>query len=684
MNRIDILRQAIRDKFKQGNLNFSLPENEIYNYIHNYDQERIAQESSNIPYTPFIDDGSYSQDKAFELAQQAYRNEPLGPVGRSFNNIYNDYLEGTKAYNYNRWYNMSNAIERKYHQGHYYDSLGKTAWHPTASIESPYSGYVNPYNPNGIEFGRWEDNTYTFLGGYHTKGHHEYNAHTIIEPAIIDYITGKNNSVTQGVEDYFRNNYNKGGNLYEGGSEIKLASGLPIMLEDSDQAGLHNTLPEVVVTNKDPNIDYYTVNDKGQLVPNITNTQAWQQYWGNQGAGYVNKARDKFATNVIPYALSFINPSGLLSTIGGIAGETAGSYLGNKIGGTTGEAIGGFTGGLLGGLSSQIVDNSTRIANNIANRNKFFYQYLEPQGYDHPWDRGMTVVKHVLKDETPELWEDLKPKYKYREGLGSYFGPNQEVPDDIADLLGNRFRDQAYRKYLGLPETEPLYIDVGDGTFKYNMPYIKQEFDKIGLKLIPNNYEGTIPDFVTGNGGNVNSKIIKFGQGILEDRNKTFGIQQLSDTWDLHPFSRKHNRLDTYFKNWIKKGAARAYSSKRKSKFDKFLLDVVFGNYDKRMDKILKPIGDKAAKIEVGPILKGKPFNMKQDIPFTRQVKLSNDSNVGISIDYGFNAENILPQEALDWKRGIQSFPTINKPNYNVDFKNLTTPTNIFRMGGGS
>jgi hypothetical protein len=38
--------------------------------------------------------------------------------------------------------------------------MGKTAYHPTFSTDSPYSGYKNPYNPNGITGGTWGDNFY--------------------------------------------------------------------------------------------------------------------------------------------------------------------------------------------------------------------------------------------------------------------------------------------------------------------------------------------------------------------------------------------------------------------------------------------------------------------------------------------------------------------------------------------
>lgn len=37
------------------------------------------------------------------------------------------------------------------------DIMGKTVWHPTFSVESPYSGYKNKYNPEGIAGGTWTE-----------------------------------------------------------------------------------------------------------------------------------------------------------------------------------------------------------------------------------------------------------------------------------------------------------------------------------------------------------------------------------------------------------------------------------------------------------------------------------------------------------------------------------------------
>jgi hypothetical protein len=104
--------------------------------------------------------------------------------------------------------------------------------------------------------------------------------------------------------------------------------------------------------------------------------------------------------------------------------------------------------------------------------------------------------------------------------------------------LENKFRDAAFRKYLNLPERDPLYIANQDGTFSYNLPYIEQQYAKNGLKIDTANMNLGV-DWITGNGGNLEStKNISFGHGIGSDSSKTFSMQEMTDTWDLHPFRR--------------------------------------------------------------------------------------------------------------------------------------------------
>uniref|UniRef100_A0AAU8MKK3 Capsid protein n=1 Tax=Geladintestivirus 6 TaxID=3233138 RepID=A0AAU8MKK3_9CAUD len=64
------------------------------------------------------------------------------------------------TYNYEHFYNTqpkeAQAILKRNADAHFTD-IAKTAFHPTFSIESDYSGKVNKYNPKGIIGGTWSD-----------------------------------------------------------------------------------------------------------------------------------------------------------------------------------------------------------------------------------------------------------------------------------------------------------------------------------------------------------------------------------------------------------------------------------------------------------------------------------------------------------------------------------------------
>ena len=64
------------------------------------------------------------------------------------------------TYNYEHFYNAqpkeAQAMLKKDADAHFSD-IAKTAFHPTFSIESDYSGKVSKYNPKGIIGGTWSD-----------------------------------------------------------------------------------------------------------------------------------------------------------------------------------------------------------------------------------------------------------------------------------------------------------------------------------------------------------------------------------------------------------------------------------------------------------------------------------------------------------------------------------------------
>ena len=344
---------------------------------------------------------------------------------------------------------------------------------------------------------------------------------------------------------------------------------------------------------------------------------------------------------------------------------------------------------LLGGAA--LVGGSTqgpRIAHNIANRNQFFYKYLTPFSYDHPLKRGLNVAQKILTEPKINLPQDFTPSWmgKINNGIGkgnhgTYIG---YIPENIiakAELNGientpeyidyalklsrleNKFRDAAFRKYLNLPERDPLYIANQDGTFSYNLPYIEQQYAKNGLKIDTANMNLGV-DWITGNGGNLEStKNINFGHGIGSDSSKTFSMQEMTDTWDLHPFRRVDDQLSKKYGDFVRKTADNIYTK---------LYDRLYGhnkpfkyisgynllggkqlNRIRYSDKvpfqnIIDKISKKLVNFEVGPVMGGKPFVMKTNIPLTRQLTLEGESPV-YRIQYGLNADNILPQAYFDW-----------------------------------
>ena len=344
---------------------------------------------------------------------------------------------------------------------------------------------------------------------------------------------------------------------------------------------------------------------------------------------------------------------------------------------------------LLGG--GALIGGSTqgpRIVHNIANRNQFFYKYLTPFSYDHPLKRGLNVAQKILTEPKINLPQDFIPSWmgKINNGIGkgshgTYIG---YIPEDIiakAELNGientpeyinyalklsrleNKFRDAAFRKYLNLPERDPLYIANQDGTFSYNLPYIEQQYAKNGLKIDTANMNLGV-DWITGNGGNLEStKNISFGHGIGSDSSKTFSMQEMTDTWDLHPFRRADNQLSKKYGDFVRKTADNIYTK---------LYDRLYGhnkpfkyisgynllggkqlNRIRYSDKVpfqntIDKISKKLVNFEAGPVMGGKPFVMKTNIPLTKQFTLEGESPV-YRIQYGLNADNILPQSYFDW-----------------------------------
>lgn len=261
------------------------------------------------------------------------------------------------------------------------------------------------------------------------------------------------------------------------------------------------------------------------------------------------------------------------------------------------------------------------------------YNSITPFGYDHPIERTKNWIKDMIVDspvniENPKWINDAK-----------YYGV---IP------WTNEFnaRNSAYKKYLGIPDKRPMYIENPDGTFSYDLskfPIQRGVKDKI--------------DFIGGAHGNLWND-----SGITSDGSAYF----MHDVWDLHPLSYgpkfvknelhktigsdKLRELAQEFRTYMyEKGHWGLGKGKSTfGKLTKFLdrpLNIYRNGVDYRKNKIIdippvlnntidkivdSPIFNKISKYEIGPILGGKPFELKMNVP----IKPNTDASTFDSYKY--------------------------------------------------
>lgn len=117
-------------------------------------------------YNSFAEGGE--MDDAYEkwLENEARLNSKIWKVP------YEDALEqmrNDRSYDYRRFYELQKAepfnkeYQRDLKGNAHYNDVGKSVYHPTASIGSYYSGRVDPvYNPTGAKFGEWRNNGHEY------------------------------------------------------------------------------------------------------------------------------------------------------------------------------------------------------------------------------------------------------------------------------------------------------------------------------------------------------------------------------------------------------------------------------------------------------------------------------------------------------------------------------------------
>lgn len=270
------------------------------------------------------------------------------------------------------------------------------------------------------------------------------------------------------------------------------------------------------------------------------------------------------------------------------------------------------------------------IGNNLKNRNLFIYKYLEPWSYQNKGKRALNVAKHILKDN--KVPDDKNPIRK------------DPMYVDIQKLQGV-YRDEAFRKYLGLSENTPLYVKNPDGTYSYNLNYLRQGDKEV---FVPTYLDGRTDigyDTFTGNGASVGLNV--------DSKNHTV---QINDVWDINPFSRM-NTINV--EPSIRRGVDKLYKGlypalyKIGTKRGEFgykylggkrlntLRNPVINDNISKGSKIINTILNKAVSPiknwDAKRVLGGKNFVLKQEIPYRT---LTDDEVDAIWLRDGFHMMN--------------------------------------------
>lgn len=289
------------------------------------------------------------------------------------------------------------------------------------------------------------------------------------------------------------------------------------------------------------------------------------------------------------------------------------------------------------------------------------YNSITPFGYHRPVERTKNWIKDMIIDAPVDIehpkWINEAIKYYHVEPWTMEF----------------KARNSAYKKYLGIPDKNPMYIENPDGTFSYDL----SKFD--------NNYVSSKDkiDFIGGAHGHLWND-----SGITSDGSTYF----MHDVWDLHPLSWGTKNLKEGLHKTIGSDKLRELAQnfrvymfdkghwgldKDKSTFGKLtkFLDRPLNIYrngvkfnyktnettdippilNNTIDKIVDlPIFNKIAKYEIGPILGGKPFELKMYVP----IKPNTDASTFDSYKYitNFKQGGIL-KRVESGKSGIHIKP---------------------------
>lgn len=177
---------------------------------------------------------------------------------------------------------------------------------------------------------------------------------------------------------------------------------------------------------------------------------------------------------------------------------------------------------------------------------KSAFHNITPFGYGNTLPGASSKaseIKDWLKDaiDLRHNWNidvspNVEPKWKTRLLDNNWRSPNPDININEISLLSD-FREEAWRKALKLPSKYPLYLDNGDGTWRYNTNFINQRRSLYGNNtpvekepVIVINGSRHSPSFLSGDTFTMNGGYTR----MINNGNGTYTMQ---DRWDIHPFS---------------------------------------------------------------------------------------------------------------------------------------------------
>ena len=274
-----------------------------------------------------------------------------------------------------------------------------------------------------------------------------------------------------------------------------------------------------------------------------------------------------------------------------------------------------------------------------SNRAKHVYVNVAPESYGGHGKEIKAAIKDVLKGKPADI---SKPKWKL-DGFDLANGYMHQYKTEEAIPIATKYREEAWKKYLGISDGTPYYIKNKDGSYSYSLEEISKLRQGSGGIKFPNNIleEGTTvkQDYLTSAGGNLSQSVItnKKGQSMVT----------LRDRWDLHPFSRPDGTISKRFGRQIKlvKGSEPVNEAVGNLIRDKVgqIIPPLSKIKDPKM-KWVDKIDEFGRNFEIGKVLGGKPFDMETTFYAESVPKIK----LGPSGEYGIDVGYKLPEDFVD------------------------------------